>query len=114
MLLGRVSVADIFLILGSTGEGDDSTEWIVCVYQNENKADLHVTAATQWLRENNLSQDSTIVADWATRDKVVTDRANPFDEHFQCDYNGTRYRVQKLAVRKAAPVWRHELKETAA
>lgn len=75
----------IWVVMGSTGEYSDHTEWSICYYADETLAQNHVDRATEcaqpWVLERANGRSS------------IPRGANPWDPFMVIDYTGVNYYV---------------------
>jgi hypothetical protein len=80
-------IGSVFLVVGSTGQYSDHTEWNVMAYPTEEQANAHRDAAQ-------------VVAD--SHKELARnydfDFKNPHDPQYAIDYTGTSYRVEMIEV----------------
>lgn len=83
----------IYVVQGSTGEYSDNREWMVCAFEDEEKAKEMVNDCTlEYLR---IQQDLTTLDSWyylyeslVEKNKIKPHR---LDEKFEIDNTGTNY-----------------------
>jgi len=79
----------IYLVVGTTGEYSDRSDWPVRAYLSEDNAKRHRDAASTWaakfFREHPHKRHSAEIQ--------ALMRACPHDDHFQMDYTGTEYEI---------------------
>lgn len=81
----------IYVVMGSTGEYSDRTEWSVCAYADKALAEQHVQMADACAKEQMpYRYDKELV--------------NPFDPGMIMDYTGTYYYIYEVPVRTELPV----------
>lgn len=79
----------IYVVMGTTGEYSDRTEWPVVAYTNESDARRHVELAG--------NEAKTIFA--TRKDRYSTDGiVNPFDPKMEMDYMGTEYFIHSTVL----------------
>jgi hypothetical protein len=76
----------VFIVIGSTGEYDDHTEWTVAAYATEIEATWHARKAEMWADAN--------AEQFREHSCSCSPLVNPYDEDMQMDYSGTSYSVQ--------------------
>lgn len=88
----------IWIVMGSTGEYSDRTEWPVVAFTTESAAKARIAALDvkmqeipQHWRENR----------WEHEDEIKAHMAS-LDPGFRMDYTGTRYFVYEVPVEPAA------------
>lgn len=88
----------LYIVMGSTGEWSDRTEWAVLAFIDEEKAQAHVELATARANEIHQAQSR------ARRTGVDDDSSaqNEYDPHMGMDYNGTRYYVLSVPLSLSA------------
>jgi hypothetical protein len=93
-------MAQMYVVMGRTGEYSDRTEWLVAVYDDRAQAETHVALAECWLREHQVSMnaDHRLHVPYDARVKAC-----PYDDAFRCDYTGTAYYVLEVERRDTAP-----------
>lgn len=79
----------IYIVMGTTGEYSDRTEWPVKAFFNKQKAERLVRLASERAREI----FSSLHSDWYNVRKALSqgDIKNEYDSNFQIDYTGTLY-----------------------
>jgi hypothetical protein len=78
---------DIFIVMGTTGEYSDRSEWPVIAYQDESLANRHVYLAT-----GKANEIYGLMIDNINDDDLPE---NPYDPNMKMDYTGTNYFVYK-------------------
>ena len=81
----------IYVVMGSTGEYSDRTEWSVCYYTNEESAKEHVKAATRRAKEIKFRADEDDIATCLLEDQTEAKYKNSMDPNMRMYYTGTRY-----------------------
>lgn len=81
----------VFVVVGTTGEYSDRTEWLVAAYADDEKAKTHAQlakakAAELFLRRHDSNCPS-----------------NEYDADYRTDYTGTDYTVAAVPVLKLVP-----------
>lgn len=80
----------VHVIVGSTGEYSDRTEWFVVAYGDPEAAKAHVLRLDEWMRENRVHSDGySILGGPEGRYGLKC----PDDPNFHADYTGTSYYV---------------------
>ena len=79
----------VYVVIGSTGEYSDRTEWIVCGFLDEEKAQERVLLAGAEARELFASGESS---------RYDSDPINKYDDKFQMGYTGTVYYYATVEV----------------
>jgi hypothetical protein len=88
----------IWVVIGSTGEYSDSTNWLVCAYEDEASATRHADAAMIRAREFFKMNDR--FSDRKTEAiRAFMGDLDPVGEHM--DYTGTDYYVDQVNLREA-------------
>ena len=85
----------VYVVVGSTGEYSDRTEWIVCAYADEALARAHVKAAER--------EAKRIEATNSRYNHEPDDQAKAWDAGMVVDYTGTLYWVSEVELRIALP-----------
>jgi hypothetical protein len=79
----------IYLVLGTTGEYSDHTEWNVAAYTEKTAAEEHARLLNEWVK-------GTDVFDFdARKDKA---QKCPYDPMCEIDYTGTEYVVMEISL----------------
>jgi hypothetical protein len=81
---------NVYIVMGSTGEYSDRSEWPVVAYLNEEHAKEHVEKATAYAKEFEVfaQRDEFRHNTWDKRRELTV---SPFDPRFSMDYTGTSY-----------------------
>lgn len=82
------NMGKIFIVRGETGCGIERVAWNVCAYRSSGPAKEHAKAARAAVAHLDGKPHSVRCA-----------ASNPFDEHFQCDFEGTTYSVEPVGLR---------------
>ncbi len=77
-----MSVEMVYVVMGSTGEYSDRTEWPVKAYRNEERAKEHVVNAEREAKK--------LQARYGIIGEIPKD-ANPYDTDMDMDYTGANY-----------------------
>lgn len=85
------SEGTIYVVMGSTGEYSDRTEWPVCAYSDKSEAQTHCQLATAYVNEHNHG-------DWR-----YDNPASPYDPNLRIYGYDIGYYVMDVPVRVAAP-----------
>lgn len=92
----------IFIVIGSTGEYDDYTEWLVRAFPLENQAELHKNKCQQRADQINKNRKGKPL-DYV-REKAITNEGempsswiNAFDTKMEMD-DGTYYHIEELEL----------------
>ena len=80
----------IWIVEGTTGEYSDRSDWVVCAYQSEQKAEEHVRNAMLRAKEIQSTRPSRY---------DVVKGINEFDPKMQMDYTGTEYYTVECDLR---------------
>ena len=80
----------IFVVVGTTGEYSDRSEWLVVAYWRESDARAHAEAAKKWYLENSADKHWT----------EMGHSRNPYDPGMRCDYTGTDWTVTEVPFRE--------------
>lgn len=98
----------IYIVMGTTGEYSDRSEWPVVAYQDEAMAQAHVLAATA---EASRIQAALAATDSASRyteegraQYLEIMKSSPYDPDLYIDYTGTSYYVMGAELQTALPV----------
>lgn len=106
---------EIYVVVGTTGEYSDRTEWMVCAYRDEQLAKDHVVAATAWADAEKARRDAHYQA---IRDTIplysapralthmypkLEERVSPYDPQMRITYTGTGYSYSRVPVRDRLP-----------
>jgi len=84
----------VHVVMGSTGEYSDRTQWAVCAYQDKMRADQHADLAK--IEAHKMEKART------SRYSVVEGK-NMYDPHMQMSYTGTDYYVISVDLFDAIP-----------
>jgi len=79
----------VYIVMGTTGEYSDRSEWSVCAYPERAQAEEHVERASQYARLALLNQQEQ---------RPVLRETNPYDPDMKMDYTGTQYYVLKAPL----------------
>ncbi len=74
----------IYVVMGTTGEWSDRTEWTVAAYIDEEEAKKHVELASEKANEEAVKGN-------ASSNKWNYQYKNEYDKSMQIDYTGTSY-----------------------
>lgn len=91
----------VYVIVGTTGEYNNSCEWNACAFLDERKAEVFCDGLNIKLKHlgAHVSQD----AEKLYRDRTVHANAcevmEKFDKNFRLDYTGTEYEVKEIELR---------------
>ena len=83
----------LYVVMGTTGEYSDRSEWPVRSFLSLDKAQAFVLAADTWLRENGIYQGSDEGVGHELRPETC-----PFDPGFSTGYTGTGYYVMPVPL----------------
>jgi hypothetical protein len=78
----------IFVVMGTTGEYSDRSEWPVIGYFDEKKAQEHVENAAKVAKGIEATRTSPYWTD--------PDQSNQYDPHMRMDYTGTSYYLMEV------------------
>ena len=87
---------NVYVVMGTTGEYSDRSEWSVAAYDDRKLADKHADEATKFA-VNAFKELRSKVADY-------NEPPNPWDEDMLCDYTGTDYYVLEVPFLTELPV----------
>lgn len=82
----------VYVVMGTTGEYSDRTEWPVCAYLEESLAQEHITKATARAKEIEVLRGDRYLR---APDGVV----NEYDPDMSMDYTGTDYYCIEVELR---------------
>lgn len=90
----------IFVIEGSTGEYLDHWEWIICAFENEDKAKEMVNKCTEEYRRiaQELDDAQKMYCDYETLVSEGLIKPHQYDPMFDIDYMGTNYTFYKTKL----------------
>lgn len=80
----------LFIVMGTTGEYSDRTEWPVVAYEDEEEAEKHVDAATRRAKELEVGRGS--------RYELSDKERSVYDPGMGMDYTGTDYYVLEVEL----------------
>lgn len=86
----------VHIVMGSTGEYSDRSEWPVVAYTDLAMAEQHVKFASRYADAVFAARESRWRWDSA-------DLANPYDSQMSMDYTGTRYYVMSVECASELP-----------
>ena len=78
-------MTNVYVVVGSSGEYSDRTEWGVVAFISEDAAKDHVEKATKRAKE----LEATRPTDWTKQADHF--KSNEFDPDMKTDYTGTSY-----------------------
>jgi hypothetical protein len=82
--------AFVYVVMGTTGEYSDRSEWPVLAHLKKPDAERHVELASDWARQRRYHEDAQRdVANYNSH----RDENNPHDPNMQVDYTGVSYYV---------------------
>jgi hypothetical protein len=84
----------IYVVIGTTGEYSDRTEWTVVAYTDEKLAQTHAQLAKARADECALTWD---------RFNTSANPTNMWDEGMAIDYTGTDYTVAEVPLLRRVP-----------
>ncbi len=93
----------LFVVVGTTGEYSDRSEWIVAAYWDQEKALEHAARARRRTAEIAASYGINyldLLKAKDTKDPAVT---NVWDPNWSHDYTGTDYTVAEVPLLEAVP-----------
>ncbi len=84
-----MSIDRVYLVVGSTGEYSDHTQWNVAAYTDKEQADLHAAAANEAVKgaEDMDWEERQLLKEQATLDAVMS-----------ISYTGTEYSVEEVPL----------------
>jgi hypothetical protein len=92
----------VYIVMGTTGEYSDRSEWPVCGYQDKALATQHADQATLWIVRMRGPNGRMKDVDW---EKDLSLRGkSPWDKNIQIDYTGTDYYVIEVEMRNELPI----------
>jgi len=95
---------EIYVVMGSTGEYSDRSEWLVCAYKDQKMADQHAFLAEQWALKKHDEYERDDRGTWELRQDIRDGKLScPYDSDFHIDYTGTSYVALPVEVREALP-----------
>jgi len=80
----------LYVVMGSTGEYSDHSEWLVYAFENEDDAKWWVERATEKANEWKNVRNS--------RHMDPPGGWNPYDPHMHMDYTGTNYYIEEVEM----------------
>lgn len=83
-------MATVFVVVGSTGEYSDRSEWMVRAFLNRGAAEALVLRLAAWCDVRQCGENAA--------DIVRPDEKPAEDPGFRCDYTGTRYSVAECPI----------------
>jgi hypothetical protein len=84
-------MAKIYIVMGTTGEYSDRSEWPVAAYFDVLKAQEHVENATKVAQGIEVTRTSPY---W-----THPDQSNQYDPNMQMDYTGTQYFLMDVEIK---------------
>jgi len=84
-------MSKIFVVIGTTGEYSDRSEWLVLAFRDEEKAKEHVINATRRANEIQVTRPSQY---------SVAKELNEFDPNMSMDYTGTSYSYSEVELKE--------------
>ncbi len=84
----------IYVVMGSTGEYSDQTEWPVCAYMDEKKAEervLEASAISRMIFQWECAECGNGWRDHYASFCKMPKPQNKYDPNFEMDYTGTTY-----------------------
>lgn len=90
-------MSKIYIVMGTTGEYSERSEWPVCAYTDQQQAQKHAADASAVAREELVKCE----ADGAYYDAFDERRAtvNPYDPNMDLNYNGTSYFLYEVELK---------------
>jgi hypothetical protein len=82
----KVKTSTIWIVNGTTGEYSDRTDWVVCAYHDNPKAEEHARNAMLRAKEIQKQHPGYTYHNW-DENRVK----NEFDPNMRLDYTGTEY-----------------------
>ena len=92
----------VYVVMGTTGEYSDRTEWSVAAYTDEDMAKAHVEGAGNWCRAHFSERPK--YNDRHNEDGTRKNLKNPFDSEMEIDYTGTTWFYLAVPLLTALPV----------
>lgn len=86
-------MSDIYVVMGTTGEYSDRSEWPVLAFVDEEAAKRHVENASRRAKE----LEATAPEDWNKKSDHW--KQNEFDKEMQHDYTETTYYYMHVELR---------------
>ena len=93
----------IHIVIGSTGEYSDRSEWMVAAYTEEEKAKTHVELANARARELGISFEDEMVRLSYDESSKAAQAMKPLDHRCHISYTGTGYHLQKVNLLEEIP-----------
>lgn len=87
----------LHVVMGTTGEYSDRSEWPVKAFVDEAKAQRFVLEVDEWIRVNGLAMSDSPNAN-PHPDAAARGMVNPFDPNMSFDYTGTDYYIMSVAL----------------
>lgn len=84
----------VYVVMGSTGEYSDRSEWAVCAYQDKSKAEQHADHAKLIAHKIFRNGDERY---------EDLDNKNAYDPYMRMQYTGTDYYVLSVDLLDAIP-----------
>ena len=91
---------NVYIVKGHTGEYSDRNDWIVCAYQDKDKAELLVKNASRRASEIFAEMERDILNSWYGERNDLK-YINEYDPSMQMDYTGTYYTYDATELRDA-------------
>ena len=93
----------IYVVMGTTGEYSDRTEWPIAAYSDKAMAQEHVTKATEMSRAVAAAVQQ-LKDDWNGEGEYPSTLGrNPYDPDQETDYTGTDYFIYRVRLRRELP-----------
>ena len=94
----------IYVVMGSTGEYSDRSEWLVCAYTDKLLAEQHAFLAEKWALETQKEYEANDDGTWKVSQDIDDKKLFcPYDSQMHMDYTGTSYVALPVEVREALP-----------
>ena len=93
----------LFIVIGTTGEYSDRSEWIVAAYWDQEKALEHAARARRRTAEIAASFGSNYLDLLKARDASDPGTKNIWDPNWSRDYTGTDYTVAEVPLFEDVP-----------
>src|SRR3990167_11101440 len=89
----------IYVVMGTTGEYSDRTEWAVCAYAHKSMAEKHADEAMLWSHKHGKAAQAKYEHTYKDEDKPNS----PWDADYQLYYTRTDYYVMDVSMRDTLP-----------
>lgn len=87
----------VHVVMGTTGEYSDRTEWPVVAYPSAEQAQEHVRLATEWMQKN-CDPHKLYALGYLERAEWRKANTNPYDPSMEVDYTGTTWFTYEVPV----------------